>query len=498
MKANFFFDFIIFKIFFFSNFFSYSSLLGIGKRRVEEKEEYKIGNIKNSCLNNIVIFENTNGDIYLRGKDSVIIFGTTLSNNDQRAFYAITYDTDRYIIKKDNIFVPFLIKNISQTENKEIYNGDLSIYKNNKRVIIFLHGTDGSYIEILEINQYENDFSLVSPIDFINKEDKVIKGISSLFYINYNTIIYGAVTKNNVSDYKISIYGYSFSFTKGMYQNFNYKYKNKIEYDDIKGEYLSCFVFNEEKYHLSCFYLNKDNNYTIIIIQTFLNSAEQIIGFQNQKSIIVGSLSDPSDINFYFFKAISFDSNNCIYMYYSGDSNDVPTFLFKKINETNFELSDAYTNFPVIYLKENYEFNNGIKYNDISFSDRYKIYFVSSSKNKEIIIIAYLHFYSLPEIGPRNKLVIRYYTLELKKYYNMKIFHGFKTAILKPSREKYLSLAFDFCYLDNSSDLDKTVSNAGFIIFSYLNISLEKNFDFIYYAFNNNTNYMNIQALIIF
>jgi hypothetical protein len=74
----------------------------------------------------------------------------------------------------------------------------------------------------------------------------------------------------------------------------------------------------------------------------------------------------------------------------------------------------------------------------------------------------------------------------------MKIFHGFKTAILGPNKERYLSLAFDFCYLDN---LDGMVSNAGFIIFSYLNISLEKNFDFIYYAFNNNTNYILVDLM---
>ena len=495
MKANFFFDFIIFKIIFFSNFFSDSSLLGIGKRRDDEKEECKIDNIKNNCLNNIIIFENTNGDIYLSGNDPIIIFGTTFSNNDQRAFYALTYNRNRYIIKKDNIYVPFLIKNISQIENKEIYNGDLSIYKNYNKIIIFLHGTDGSYFEILEINQYENDFALVSPTDFINNEDKIIKGISSLFYINYKSIIYGTVTKNNESDYKISIYGYAFSFTDGIGINFNYQYKNKIEYDDIKGEYLSCFVFNEEQYHISCFYLNKDNNYTIILVQTFLNPNDQVMAFSKKKSFIVGNVSDPSDMSFYFLKAISFDSNNCVYMYYSGDSNDVPTFLFKAINESNFELSDTYTNFPVIYLNENYEFNNGIKYNDILFADFDQIYFVSSSKNKETIIIAYLYFYSISKNEPKNKLVIRYYTIELKKYYNMKIFHGFKIEILNPSKERYLSLGFDFCYLNNCPNLDEVISNAGFIIFSYPNISLEKNFDFIYYAFNNNTNYIIVDLM---
>ena len=74
-------------------------------------------------------------------------------------------------------------------------------------------------------------------------------------------------------------------------------------------------------------------------------------------------------------------------MYYSGDSNDIPTFLFKTKDDTNFSLYDTYNNFSVVYLNEKYEFNNGIKYNDISSYDYNKIYFVSSSKNKETLII---------------------------------------------------------------------------------------------------------------
>ena len=43
----------------------------------------------------------------------------------------------------------------------------------------------------------------------------------------------------------------------------------------------------------------------------------------------------------------------------------------------------------------------------------------------------------------------------------MKIFHGFKIEILNPSKERYLSLGFDFCYLDNCPNLDEVISNAG-------------------------------------
>jgi len=500
MKANFFFDFIILKIFITYNHFIFSSSLGNGKRREDEIEECKIGKDINTCLNNIFIFENTNGDIYLKEKDSILIFGTTLSNKEQRAFYALYYDTQRYIIKnEDNILVPFIIKNMSRTENKEIYNEDLSIYNLKTgyiiNTIVVLFGTDGSYIEALHINNYANNFTLVSPNDFINDNNKVIKGISSLFYFFNKNIIYGTVTitkNNNVSDYTISIYGIkSFSYTEG---NFNYKYTYKIEYDDIKGEYLSCFVFNDKEFHISCFYLNKYNNYTIIFAKSIISSAGQLLAFSKQSSFIFGCPSNPNDTNFYFIKAISLGTNYCSYMYYSGDSNDIPTFLFKTILD-NFTLIDTYSNFPVIYLKEKYEFNNGIKYNDLSFTDSNEIYFVSSSKNKETIIIAYLYFYSTSQNEPKNKLVIRYYTLELKKYYNMKIFHVLKTTILSPSVDKYLSLAFDFSYSNSSSNQDELISNAGFIIFSYPNISIEKRFDFIELAFNNNTNYIIVDLM---
>ena len=451
----------------------------------------KIDEAKNSCLNNIFIFENTNGDIYLSENDPIIVFGTTFSNNDQRAFYAIIYDAKRYIIEKDDgSLVPFFIKNVSQSQNKEIYNKNLYIFKkNNNYIFIFLFGINDSYIELLKINQYTNEFTLASSTDFLNDENKVIKGVSSLFYtINNQYLIYGAVTmnRNNLSDY-FTLYAYKFSVEESRNKlNFNYEYKTKTEYDDIKGEYLSCFAY---KYCISCFYLSKNNNYTIILAQINLNTNSGILPFSKKEKIVVGSPSNPDDNNFYFIKAMFLGIKYCIYMYYSGDSNEVPTFLFKTIDDTNYLLNDTYSNFPVIYLNEQYEFNNDIKYNDISFSEYYQIYFVSSSKNKETIIIAYLYFYSTSNEEEKNKLVIRYYTLELKKYYNMKVFHGLKTAILSPVKEKFLSLGFDFCYLDNSSNGGEMVSNAGFFVFSYPNISLPNEIDFIEYAFNNNINY---------
>jgi hypothetical protein len=50
-------------------------------------------NKKECFVNNILIIENTNGDIYLNQdfNSKVMMFGTTLSNNEDRIFYGIFY-----------------------------------------------------------------------------------------------------------------------------------------------------------------------------------------------------------------------------------------------------------------------------------------------------------------------------------------------------------------------------------------------------------------------
>ena len=124
-------------------------------------------------------------ETYIQGQAGTkLIFGSTFSNNNQRAFYAIAHDNERYFFKKnDSIYTLFIIINIARTENKEINNGDISIYRSNKKDIMLIYGTDNSYIEILNINQYTNDFILVSPNNFIQEENKIIKGISSFFFL---------------------------------------------------------------------------------------------------------------------------------------------------------------------------------------------------------------------------------------------------------------------------------------------------------------------------
>ena len=121
------------------------------------------------------------------------------------------------------------------------------------------------------------------------------------------------------------------------------------------------------------------------------------------------------DINLekpYFMKVVLYSLDFCIYAYYSGDFNDIPTFLIKTISETDFSINDKYDNFPIVYLYD-YKFNNGKKYNDLVTNEIDEFYFISTDKDKENIIISYLDFYLSND--NKEQLLIRYYTILLNK-----------------------------------------------------------------------------------
>ena len=95
------------------------------------------------------------------------------------------------------------------------------------------------------------------------------------------------MTKNNASDYFISLYSYTYSFTETNNLDFNYNLKYKIDFDDIKGEYLSCFVYNSNNYHISCFYLSKDNNYSIILVKIILMHKLNMGNFKSKEHYLL-------------------------------------------------------------------------------------------------------------------------------------------------------------------------------------------------------------------
>ena len=134
--------------------------------------------------------------------------------------------------------------------------------------------------------------------------------ISSSKYNDNSTNCFISANKFGIDIKNFSIFTYTLDYNRSFY--------------NIKGEYIDCFEFS--LLFFSCFYLDIDNNYKINIIENTKTD------FIERNSTIVGTISSPIDGEFPFLKGIPVtDEDNfyAIYAYYSGDSNDIPTFLMR-------------------------------------------------------------------------------------------------------------------------------------------------------------------------
>ena len=185
------------------------------------------------------------------------------------------------------------------------------------------------------------------------------------------------------------------------------------------------------------------------------------------------------------------NKNFLIFGYYSGEFNEVPTFIFKKLDNNN-EFSDMYSNLPIVHLyKQGYPFNNKLEYNEIVKTSTSDLLFISTNENKDSLIIAELKLF-ISSLTSERELSIRYIIIELKKYYNMKILNGLKAVHFNNC---FLVLALDFCLYD-FCDTNNNIGSSGLIKFSYsYKKNKEENIDFIEYAFNNNIDHVIIDLI---
>ena len=458
--------------------------------------ECKLDNpiIKTAWLTYIIIFENTNGEIDFSWDikyQRKMMLRTIFSNSTERGYYGMEHlDSTQYIFcDEDDNCIPYIRKNINLLEINRTTNWQSGIINNGYMFSYLISiGNENSNIEILDLEHYSRDIIIISPENFLNSTKRIIKGPSSFVgtaiggYLVFCSII--SEIDNPSNNYlAIFIYDISYSNPQNLVNLFYSKYLELV-----KGEIISCFNLEMTNGHLSCIYLSEDYNYTIInIFNNMLQNKITPLTVYYQKEI--GFLANTSNENV-FFKGILFNTNKGLYCYFSGDSNEIPTFLFKKIDPITFQLSDLYSEFPVVYLRD-YTFNNDFKYNDIVLTEieKNKFYFVSTYIDKTFLIIAQFQVFTSSS-SKVNKLLIRYYIIKLQEYYNIKILNGLKAAIYNiNSPSHYLSIAIDFCYNDIYQSSQEINNNEALILFSYPNITSKTEYDFIEYAFKNNLDY---------
>ena len=441
--------------------------------------------IQKDILSNIIFFNNTNGDIYLKANYDLkrFIFGTMSANGEKRIFYGLDHylmDLHQYFLTKNGIYVPYLIKNIGNKNKKEIPNAHILLFDKESSYMAMLIGTDNSYIEFIklysdingeEIYRFEQN-EVLNPNIFN-------KGISPSLMYNAGNIYFitNAILENNPLHY---ITFYQFNFDENDH-NIKLTY-NETFNNDIKGDYMSCDISISGEPYITCLYLDVDNNYTItFIVDNYYGN----YGFSQNKTFKIAGPSNIIDGEYYFLKAITGNlGKNGIYAYYSGDLNTIPTIKIFNIG-ADFSITNKFDDFPIIFL-EGFNFNNGINYNDLCLLEisqkKLDLFFISTDDRREYLIISYIRFYESSQTS-KIELIIRYQKLDLKEY-NLKIFHGLK-AIIFDKVNLYLNIAFDFCLSNENVNINDKKGNAGIVLFSYPKISSSK-IDFAEKAFNNN------------
>ena len=449
--------------------------------------------IKTTWLTYIIIFENTNGEIdfswdlrYQRG----IMLKTIYSNSSERTYYGMEYSSysQCIFIDKDENYHQYIKKNINLFEANGITNSQSGFIRNGASFSYLISiGNKNSNIEILDINDYSKELIIISPENFLNSSNRIINGTSSFIgtgifpYLIFCSIISEIDNPSN-NYFGLFIYDISYNTPENLLELF---YSNYLEL--VKGEIISCFNLEMEIGHLSCFYLSEDYNFTIITMFSEIEEDEDN-PFTISHREKIGFLANTTNENI-FFKGIFFERYKGIYCYFSGNSNEIPTFLFKQIDEDDLSLSNLFSEFPVVYLKE-YTFNNDFKYNDIALSNlgEQKFYFVSTDIDKKFVIITKFEIFT--SSSDENNLLIRYYIIKLQEYYNIKILNGLKAIVYNSlSSENFLSIAIDFGYYDLYQNSQEINNNQALIFFSFPNVTSKMDFDFIEYAFKNNLNY---------
>ena len=455
------------------------------------EEQFKTGECvinepitKKQWLNNIIKFEKTNGDISLifeENQKAFLIFSSGSSDNKEKIYFAIRSSND-YIFKNGEKNIPYIKKNI--TEGNEMIDPQLCVISLTNKIFIISIGRENTKIGVLELYNWLNDYLIFNSSSFLGDNNRRNEGIESFAYILANSeLFYSAITtkSDEPSNYYFYLYHYAIEYgleNQDIYFNLDSPTDKYI--DMTKSNYASCIIIYKTQRIISCFYLSKENFYTISNIETTTNSNGKDYDFIIKNKTIVGAPSKSVENELFFFKAKPIGDYQAIYSYFSGNDDNIPTFLIRKIDSDNYSLENIYQDFPAIYLYD-YMFDNKLKYNDIALTDYNNIFFVSTNNNKDLLIIANIYIYT------DQQLIIRYNIIKLQEYYYMKILNGLKAVILD---DRFLTIAFDFCYNDQCHNSDNDINNAGLIFLSYLNHSTYSCIDFIDYAFEHNKNYV--------
>ena len=169
------------------------------------------------------------------------------------------------------------------------------------------------------------------------------------------------------------------------------------KYPCLQSNIISCFITKDKI--ISCFYLNKEGNYTISLLDT-----ELIL----KNKYILKYKTGIYENNFSFFKSIYLMNEVAIYLIFTCLDYNIPTFLIKNISN-NYLISNYLSLYEEVKLLK-YDFNNNMLLNDIVKISSKKFCYTTINKNKDIIIVTIFSLYN-----NYSSIDIKYYSIVISE-----------------------------------------------------------------------------------
>ena len=440
------------------------------------KEQFKNGDciidndiIKTQWLNSIIWigdkdFRFVNFAKYSNGD---MIFETTSSpGSSKRIFYGLKQNGRIFFEKYNSSFFTMEVKGqITNEENtrdeSEIFLVKINDNEFNEKEYLMSVGKLDQYTELYD---FENNkiFQILSK-DFLNTTMENIGTSISYKLGNYNYILFGFLFQE--SEEIFSFYIKQLYFTSINIENDNPINLREYIIRDAYGETITCFM-TELKY-IICFYLIENGNYLspcIIALDGNLNY-KQIYRF-NQNL----------EIDNVFFKCIHLEKETGIFaFYYLYNRNYLFNLYFKYYDNDTNKFNNYFNGIDQVDLNKLVRYNESCLLNDIFRLSNNKICFISVSTNKETLYITIINIFD------ENKLIPRYYYMNIYELFNYKIF----LSLRGNNFNNFASIAFSFCQSKNCENEQNDEHYTAFMILSYSN-STDFNLNLEKYLLDNN------------
>ena len=393
----------------------------------------------------------------------MVVESTAIPDNlEQRVFYGIKRNGEPLF---SNGEYHSIIKISGETKsNNARYEAEIfNITIDNKDYLFSIGLGSNEYAELYDLNKSETISKVLSTTFVDNSDISNVRGSSTSFISSgQNYIIFPFLG----DDTKLVIKRLYFSSTSLSNNPIDKSYSVTS-----KGNSVSCFI-TINKFVL-CLFLQKSSLWQYYYIGIYNENLVKI------KEIKTDYYTTDLTLKYYIYsKCIHLENEAGAFIFYKAYQittvllamETYPTIIFKSTDGTSITNYFSYDEYEI----NKKSFDSSSLLNDFIKISNKKLIFTSTSTSKEELYIVLINIFST------NKIVIRYYTLEIFTLYTFKIFNDMRVH----PYNNYAAFAFSFCR-KSPCESETDSHYAGFMIFSYSN-GTDYSFNLTNYIFNNN------------